>query len=89
MDDLDTETADHKAFLERQDFEFLMSRPEGRRFICRMLAATGVFRTSYTGEAYSTFFREGERNVGLKIMAAINNWTPDVYPQLLEDLKHV
>ena len=69
---------------EKADFAWLMSDKRGRRFIWRMLETTGVYRSSFTGNS-ETFFREGARNVGLKLIADIHEFAPDAYPMMLEE----
>ncbi len=69
---------------EKADFAWLMSDRRGRRFIWRMLETTGVYRSSFTGNS-ETFFREGARNVGLKLISDIHEFAPDAYPLMLEE----
>lgn len=52
------------------DWKWLMSNPRGRRIVWRLLEECGVYRSSFTGNS-ETFFREGERNIGLKIIAIL------------------
>lgn len=66
---------------ELNDVRSIMQTPEGRRYIWRMLGETGVFRTSFTGNS-TTFFNEGMRNVGLKILADVNEASPELYYQM-------
>ncbi len=69
---------------EAADFGFLMSDKRGRRFIWRMLELTGVYRSSFTGNS-ETFFREGARNVGLKLISDIHEFAPDSYTTMLDE----
>jgi hypothetical protein len=71
---------------DRDDFVWLMGDPRGRRIVWRMLEMTGVFRTSFTGNS-ETFFREGQRNVGLMLMAQIHDATPGQYVLMLKEQK--
>ena len=59
---------------DKEDFKWLMGSKRGRRIVWRLLERTGVFRTSFTGNS-ETFFREGQRNVGLMLMAQIHEGT--------------
>lgn len=61
------------------DFEFILSTPAGRRFVWRYLEFTGVFRSSFTTSGSETFYKEGMRNVGLKLMNDINKINPEAY----------
>jgi hypothetical protein len=65
-----TSKAKRKAQQEDDDLLTVMSTEAGRRFIWRLLCSTGMRRSSYTGNS-ETFFREGERNVGLRLQADI------------------
>jgi hypothetical protein len=69
---------------EKADFAWLMSDKRGRRFMWRMLEVTGVYRSSFTGNS-ETFFREGARNVGLKLMADIHDYAPESYLLMLDE----
>lgn len=84
------ESAELKARLADQlaidDFKWLMSNKRGRRFVWRLLERTGVFRTSFTGTS-ATYFNEGQRNVGLMLIAQVNDCCPDAYAQMLQESK--
>lgn len=69
---------------EQDDFKWLMSSKRGRRIVWRLLERTGVYRSSFTGNS-ETFFREGQRNVGLMLMAQINEFSPDQYALMLKE----
>lgn len=70
---------------ERVDLERIMDEAWGRRFIWRQLERAGVFRSSFTGEAISMAFREGERNVGLKLLADIHELCPGRYEVMMKE----
>ena len=46
----------------------VMSTPEGLRFLWWLLEQAHLFNSSFTGQSNTTIFREGERNVGLKVL---------------------
>ena len=73
---------------EKDDFKWLMGSKRGRRIVWRLLERTGVFRTSFTGNS-ETFFREGQRNVGLMLMAQIHEVCPDQYALMLKEQQNV
>lgn len=79
-----SETALAERSIEVGDFQWLMSDKRGRRFVWRLLAKTGVFRSSFTGNS-ETFFREGARNVGLMLLAEINEHSPEQYTLMLKE----
>lgn len=66
-----------------EDFKKVVATEEGRRVLCWLLGQAGVFRLSYAGEAESTFFREGQRNIGLAVVAQIEAHTPDRFIDIL------
>lgn len=63
---------------EADDLKTVMSTVQGRRFVMALLDRTGLFRTSFTGNA-STYFNEGRRDVGLRLLADINEQCPELY----------
>lgn len=70
--------------LEVDDLKWLMADARGRRFLWRLLDQTHVFRTSFTGDS-RTFFNEGERNIGLKHLASVNEHCPEHYLSMLKE----
>lgn len=80
------EAAKQKAKQYENDLKWLMAHKPGRRIMARLLEITGVYRTSFTGNS-ETFFREGERNVGLKFLNDLLTATPEAYVQLLKESK--
>ncbi len=50
----------------------ILSKEGGRDFIWRLLIQCGVFTTSFTGDAPTTFFNEGKRQVGLWLLTEID-----------------
>lgn len=69
---------------ELLDIKLLMSTKEGRRICWRLLSITGVYRTSFTGNS-ETYFREGQRNVGLIIINDIQEAAPDDFVTMLKE----
>lgn len=72
--------------LEAEDFKWLMSDKRGRRIVHRWLTKAGVWRSSFTGNS-ETFFREGQRNVGLMLLDQINSFCPERYAAMLKEHK--
>ena len=68
---------------EEADLKWLVADPRGRRIARRLLERSGVFRSSFTGEALSTSFREGERNVGLGFLALVTRHAPEGLAELM------
>lgn len=73
---------------EKMDMQWLMGSKRGRRIMWRLLERTGVYRSSFTGNS-ETFFREGQRNVGLMLMAQIHEVCPDQYAVMLKEQQDV
>lgn len=71
---------------EVEDLKWLMSDKRGRRVMWRLLETAGVYRSSFTGNS-ETFFREGQRNVGLKLLAEIHEHCPDAFVMMLKEHK--
>lgn len=71
-----------RAEKEEADFIWLMNQRAGRRFIGRLLKICHLFESSFTGTS-ATFFREGERNVGLQVLADIIRLCPDLYARMV------
>lgn len=71
---------------EAADIKQLMSHAWGRRLMWRMLEKSGMYRTSFTGNS-ETFFREGMRNYGIWLTAAINEHCPEQYVLMVAEAK--
>lgn len=74
------------AELEAADFKWLAGNKRGRRIIHRLLSKCGVWRTSFTGNS-TTFFNEGQRNIGLMVLEWMHEHAPEAYVQMLQEHK--
>jgi hypothetical protein len=73
---------------EIDDLLWLMGDKRGRRFVWRQLAEAGVFQVTFTGEALSGAFKEGQRSRGLSLLASISQHCPGRYSEMQrENLK--
>ena len=66
----------------RKDFilQHLMGSKPGRAYVWEMLTFCHVFHTSVVfGDSHATYMHEGERNVGLKLLADINRDAAGLY----------
>lgn len=52
---------------ELNDVAFLLGTVQGMRFLCRIMDAGHVFKTSFTNNGYTAFY-EGERSMALRIL---------------------
>jgi hypothetical protein len=73
--------------IEVDDFKWIVAHAQGRRFLWRLLSMTGVFRTSMTGDSW-TFHNEGQRNIGLQLMAEFNEHSLDAYVRMLKEVNN-
>jgi hypothetical protein len=75
-----------KSFRDRElnDVRHVMSSKEGRRFFCRYQKLCRVHEVSFTGNN-TTFFQEGERSVGLRMLADLNEAAPELYIEMLRE----
>jgi hypothetical protein len=71
---------------ELDDVKFILSHRQGRRFYFRYLEECGVFKTSFTGNS-QTFFLEGQRNIGLKLLSDLNEAEPEAYIVMIKENK--
>ena len=75
--------------LERQSEDCLvklLNMVEGRWFLWDLLETCGVFESSFTGNN-TTFFLEGQRNIGLVLVNAIHEVSPDAYSLMVKEAK--
>lgn len=71
---------------ELQDIKQVLSTRNGRRFYWNLLGFCGVFESSFTGNS-QTFFLEGKRTVGLKLLADLNEADPESYLKMMQEAK--
>jgi hypothetical protein len=86
MTDLTEQPSKRQALAQDQsvlDLDAVLQTPQGRRVLLRILDRCGVYRGAFTGEAAATSFRLGEQNLGLWLIAQIENVGPTEYPRLL------
>lgn len=69
---------------ELEDMKALLDTPLGRRVVWRYLSICGVYQSSFTGNS-TTFFNEGRREVGLRLMADIMESNPDSYAKMVKE----
>jgi len=71
---------------ELEDVAFILSSVEGRRFYWRRMRRCGINKSSFTGNN-TTFFNEGERNIGLLLLADLEEADPEAYVKCLTEAK--
>jgi hypothetical protein len=87
-DESQVKAAGHKERRHREiqisDMKQVLSTVEGRRFIWELLSFCRIFESSYNGQ-FGTIYNEGHRNVGLKILADVNDADPGAYTKMLTE----
>lgn len=63
------EELEHEALLT--DFRRVLATPEGLRVLWYVLSQGFIFRSCFTGNA-STYFNEGKRDLGLRILEIVD-----------------
>lgn len=61
----------------------LMDTADGKTFMWWLFDATHYFQTSFTGNS-ATYFREGERNIGNKVLNKLLTVRPQAMQELIE-----
>lgn len=56
---------------QSEDFEWLMSEKRGRRIIRNLLEEAGVWRSTFSETPTIAAFKEGRRNMGLRLLNLI------------------
>ncbi len=71
--------------IEQQDLKWLMKCKQGRRIMWRLLERTGLYRTSFNPNSMTMAFNEGNRNLGLVLMAQLNEACPERYTLMVQE----
>jgi len=69
---------------ELDDLRQLLKTKWGRRLIWRVLEKAGIHRTSFTGNS-TTFFNEGQRNIGLWLESEVTDADTNGYLQMIKE----
>jgi hypothetical protein len=70
---------------EIEDIKWLMAHKAGRRLAWRLLERAGVYRTSFNNSGSITAFNEGQRNMGLFLLAELQEISPDNYLAMIKE----
>ena len=73
---------------EIDDVRYVLNSVQGRRFMWRYLSLCNLWETSFTGNS-TTFFKEGERNIGLRLMSDINDSSPEAYLAMVKENREI
>lgn len=72
---------------EIEDVRFIIKTPQGRRFIWRVLSTCGMYSQSAVDSGSWTYFNEGRRSVGLKLLDKILMADPESYLAMIKENK--
>lgn len=67
------------------DVSRLMSRKDGRRIVRHLLGEAGTYQTSFSTNALQMAHSEGRRDVGLRLLALIQEACPERYLEMLTE----
>lgn len=67
-----------------KDLRFLLSTPQGKRFIWRALEQCSVFKGGFAAPD-QLMFREGERNIGTWLLAQITEANPHALIEMMKE----
>lgn len=74
--------AKSRRFKEKEELKQLLSTYAGRNFVWRILAECGIYQSSFTGTAETTFFKEGKRQIGIWLLSEIHSADPTAYARM-------
>ena len=66
---------------------FILQTEQGRLYLAELLDFCGLYKGSFTGNS-ETYYKEGMRNVGLKIMADMAKVDPNSYINMMIETKN-
>lgn len=72
----------------KEDMEWFMGNPRGRRIAARYLDKCHIFESSFSTNLSQTNFNEGERNIGLMMLNDIMENAEDKYLKMLQENKN-
>lgn len=75
-------TFDERNKQDEADLRTIFSTREGVRFFSALLDLCGVFRLCYEPDPCATAFKEGARNVGLRVMEGLERIDPTAIQKL-------
>lgn len=68
VEEYQSERALHKRKRELSDLKEIVRTPEGRRYIWKILANSGIGQTGYSNEPNQMYYNAGRRDVGNKLL---------------------
>ena len=70
---------------EIADLKWLMSSPRGRRLMWRFMTLAHTFQLSFNTNAMQMAFNEGNRNLGLQLLAEVMEHCQELFPVMQKE----
>ncbi len=70
-----------------EDLQLLMADARFRRFFWRVLSRCRIFQTSYASDPLQMAFNEGQRQVGLVLMADVHRIGMEDYLRMMDEAR--
>lgn len=80
-----SQAGEHSRIMRTDDLRVVLSSRPGRRFYWRTMQDSGVFDSTFTGDALLSAFKEGRRAQGLDLMKEAQAVAPMKYLLMLEE----
>lgn len=74
---------------EVEDLIWLMGIKRGRRIVWRQLSHAGVYQSSFNTDTSVMAFNEGQRNVGLRLLAQLMEHCSSDYALMVQERNNV
>lgn len=71
--------------LRLSDMRKILSLPEGRRYVWEELKRSGVFTLSFSPNASQTAYNEGQRSLGISLLADVELAKPGSFHQMFSE----
>jgi hypothetical protein len=69
------------------DVRSVLKTRQGRRVLFRILGESRILQASFAQDPAVTAYNEGQRSVGLKLLATIHDADPTAYVRMLEEAR--
>jgi hypothetical protein len=73
----------------KDDLKFILSTPQGKRFLYKLLSHCGVYQSSFDNSGSKVYFNEGQRSVGLHVLSEIEKADENGYFNILKAKKEI
>lgn len=83
-EEIEAQRQKREADLLEEAYRFVLGDEKGRRVLWHVLSECGVFRLSMTGNS-QTFFNEGMRNIGLRLLDRVMTIEPDAFAEMYRE----